>query len=479
MHRYYRNLRDYALFVGLPVLGILLVLWLGPSHAESGLLAPPAHAAGPGAAVAMPNVPRLLMQVLVIVGLSAGVGRLLQSIGQPRVVGEMIAGIALGPSALGILAPKITAAIFPPASLGFLSALSQIGLVFFMFLIGLELDTRLLRGRGHTAILTSHASITAPFLLGTLVAIPLHERLGAPGVGFLPFALFMGAAMSMTAFPVLARILRERRLLETRVGAIAIVCAAIDDVTAWCILAIVVLAARAGGSGLPFAVTVGGTLAYCALMVWAVRPLLARLGRRVAASSTLTPGVIAVVAMVVLGSAWTTDVLGVHALFGAFLAGTIMPRNEAFVRGILQRFEDVMVIVLLPLFFAFTGLRTRIGLIHGLELWAICALITLVAIAGKFGGSLAAARRTGMPWREAGAVGILMNTRGLMELVILNVGLDIGVLSPTLFAMMVIMALVTTFMTTPILAWMSPSASRPLHAPMPFTSRPSWKTGRR
>ncbi|HEX6746593.1 MAG TPA: cation:proton antiporter [Longimicrobium sp.] len=405
----------------------------------------------------MPHLGLLLVQIAVVVVAARAVGLLFRRIAQPQVMGEMVAGILLGPSLLGWAAPGLSRALFPAESLGFLNSISQVGLLVFMFLVGLELNPRLLRGRGYTALVTSHASITIPFFLGALLAIHLYPRLSDQGVGFTGFALFMGAAMSVTAFPVLARILTERNLLRTRVGAVALACAAVDDVTAWCILAGVVALVRAQHAAMPWWATVFGSAAFVAAMIFAARPLLARLERRYERDGRVTQDVLAIVFLVTLASAWTTEALGIHALFGAFLAGAVMPRGEGFVHALTGKLEDVTVVLLLPLFFAFTGLRTRIGLVEGAEMWGFCALIVLVAVAGKLGGGAVAARMTGMSWREAGAIGTLMNTRGLMELVILNIGLDIGVISPAVFAMMVLMALATTFMTSPLLEVVYPA----------------------
>jgi len=404
----------------------------------------------------MPHLGLLLVQIAVVVVAARTVGLLFRRIAQPQVMGEMVAGILLGPSLLGWVAPGVSRSLFPAESLGFLSSISQVGLLVFMFLVGLELNPRLLRGRGYTALVTSHASITVPFFLGSLLAYRLYPRLSDAGVTFTGFALFMGAAMSVTAFPVLARILTERALLRTRVGAVALACAAVDDVTAWCILAGVVALIRAGHAGLPWWGTVLGSAAFVAAMIGIARPLLARLERRFERDGRVTQDVLAIVLLVTLASAWTTEALGIHALFGAFLAGAVMPKGEGFVHALAGKLEDVTVVLLLPLFFAFTGLRTRIGLVDGAEMWGWCGLIILVAVAGKLGGGALAARMTGMRWREAGAIGALMNTRGLMELVILNVGLDIGAISPAVFAMMVIMALATTFMTSPLLELVYP-----------------------
>lgn len=406
----------------------------------------------------MPDLLTLLLQISVILVAVRLVGLVFRRLGQPQVIGELVAGILLGPSLLGWVSPGVSSYLFPPESLGFLSALSQIGLLIFMFLVGLELDPKLLRDRGHAAVVTSHASISVPFLLGTLLCLYLYPRLSDDSVSFTNFALFMGVAMSVTAFPVLARILRERDLLGTKVGAVTITCAAVDDVTAWSILAgVVVLLVRAEDGAVPFWLTLVGSAAFIALMLLVVRPLLRRLADLHRAHGVLTQGLLATVLLLVFASAWVTEWLGIHALFGAFLVGAAMPKEPGFVHALTGRLEDVTVVLLLPLYFAFTGLRTSIGLIGGLELWLITGLIILVAVLGKFGGSALAARTTGMSWREAGAIGVLMNTRGLVELVILNVGLDIGVLSPTLFAMMVLMALVTTFMTAPLLELVYPT----------------------
>ena len=405
----------------------------------------------------MPNLLLLLVQIGVVLVAARLVGLLFRRIHQPQVVGEMVAGILLGPSLLGWAAPEISARLFPASSLGFLNSISQIGLLIFMFLVGLELDPKLLRGKSHTAVVTSHASIVAPFFLGALLSLLLYPRLSDDSVTFTGFALFMGAAMSVTAFPVLARILSERGLTKTRVGAVAIACAAVDDVTAWCILAGVVAVVRSGTGAHSLWVTLAGSAAFVAVMLGLVRPVLARLEGTFHLRGKLTQDLLGGVLLLGLASAWVTEYLGIHALFGAFLAGAVMPKGERFVHALTEKLEDVTVVLLLPLFFAFTGLRTSLALLHGAEMWGFAALIILVAVAGKWGGSTLAARFTGMTWREAGAVGVLMNTRGLMELVILNIGLDIGVISPALFAMMVLMALVTTFMTSPLLEWIYPA----------------------
>jgi len=404
----------------------------------------------------MLNLFQLVLQIAVILVAARVVGFLFQKINQPQVMGEMVAGILLGPSLLGWLAPGISAALFPPASLTYLNALSQVGLVVFMFVVGLALDPTELRGYGHAAVLTSHVSIAAPFCLGGITALYLYPRLSDDGVTFTGFALFMGSAMSITAFPVLARILSERGLVRSRMGTMAIACAAVDDVTGWCILAYIVVLVRVTHSGRPASVTIGGSLLYVALMLFGVRRILPAFERAFRKRDQLSDNLVAVIVVLVLASALATEWLGIHLLFGAFLMGAIMPKAPAFSRYLLHKFESVTVVLLLPLFFAFTGLRTRIG-VGGGSIWLYAAIVIVVAITGKLGGSMLAARLAGMPWRESASLGILMNTRGLMELVILNIGLDIGVISPAMFSIMVLMALVTTFMTTPLLEWVYPT----------------------
>jgi len=402
----------------------------------------------------------LLVQIGVILVVARIVGLIFRKIHQPQVIGEMVAGILLGPSLLGWLAPGVSAALFPPQSLGFLNALSQIGLVVFMFLVGLELNPQNLRGRTRAAVVTSNVGILVPFILGTLLALFLYPRLSDPSVPFTHFALFTGIAMSITAFPVLARILTERDLLRTHVGAVTITCAAVDDVTAWCILAGVVLLVRAGAVALPFWATLLGLAVYLTVMLFGVRPVLRKLEGRFQGRNVITQDGLALILLLALASAWVTERLGLHAFFGAFLMGAIMPKDQGFVQAISEKLEYVTVILLLPLFFAFTGLRTSIGLLSGGDMWLYAGLIILVAIAGKFGGSTIASRLTGLSWREAGTLGVLMNTRGLVELVALNIGYDIGVISPALFTMLVLMALVTTFMTSPFLEWIYPARLR-------------------
>jgi Kef-type K+ transport system membrane component KefB/nucleotide-binding universal stress UspA family protein len=428
----------------------------------------------------------LLLQIAVVLGLSRLMGWLANRVNQPIVVGEMLAGIMLGPSLMAWLMPGLWTQIFRPDLIAgsdihvdptqYLSMLSQVGVIFFLFLIGLELDPKLIQNRGHAAVVISHVSIVAPFLLGAGLALFLYPEVftATPAMRFTSVALFMGAAMSITAFPVLARILTERNLHKTKVGAITITCAAVDDVTAWCMLAFVVGIARATGFR-PAMTTAALSVAYVLIMFFAIRPFLRRLEAIYERQGRLSQNVVAVIFLLILVSAFTTEKIGIHALFGAFLMGAVMPKGTQFVRHLSEKLEDYTVVFLLPIFFAYTGLKTQINLLNHSELWLITAAVILVACAGKFGGSTLAARVCGLDWRESAAIGILMNTRGLMELVILNIGRDLGVITDAVFAMMVIMALVTTALTTPILNWVYPprmfEAAPMVPAPPPGAKR--------
>ena len=397
----------------------------------------------------------LLLQIVVIVTVSRVLGIGARRLGQPLIIAEVAAGIFLGPSLLGAFAPDVMAFLFPPSSLGVLRLLSQLGLVLFMFLIGLELNPHLLKGRTHTSVVISHASIILPFGLGALAAAWLYADYSSPEVPFSTFMLFMGIAMSITAFPVLARILSERQLLDSRVGAIAIACAAVDDVTAWCLLAFVVAIARA--SGIQGALwTIGLSVAFVSLMLFVLRPFLRRLASRASSSDKIPPTAIAATLILLLVCSGITELIGIHALFGAFLFGIAIPKENGFSRVLTEKLETVAVVLLLPLFFAFSGLRTQFGLLSDPKDWLVTLAIIGLATVGKFGGSTLAARWTGLRWREASAIGILMNTRGLVELIVLNIGLDLGVINSTVFTMLVVMALVTTFATTPLIRWVYP-----------------------
>ncbi len=439
----------YPVLVGIPLLGLAVVFALGRGlHAPSLVASTPLGIAPPPSITTF-RVPVFLAQIIVVIALSRIVGKGLRSLGQPQVVGEMIAGILLGPSVLGWVAPGVYAQLFPTGTVLFLNALSQIGLLLFMFLIGLELDLNALRGRGHAAVLTSHVSIVTPLFLGGLVALVLYPRVSNDSVSFVTFALFVGTALSVTAFPVLARLLTEHRLTGTTLGNIAIACAAIDDVTAWCLLAVITALAHPERPRGGLAVSLVELIVYVLIMFKGVGPGLQWVVRRAQRDNDLGQDAFAVIIGVALASAWVTDWLGVHALFGAFIVGTVMPKDRQVVYSIRHRSEDLLLVLLLPLFFVVTGLRINIGLIHG-SVWLL-VLTVVAAIAGKFGGSGVAARAAGLSWRQGAVLGSLLNARGLIGLVVISVGAEAGVISPTLDAILVLTALVTTFMASPML----------------------------
>lgn len=394
------------------------------------------------------TLPHVLGALVAIIVTGRALGAVFLRLGQPRVIGEVIAGIFLGPSFLGRVSPDAMAFVLPASVAPFLGVIAQLGVILYMFLVGLELNAELLRSRAHTTVAISHASIVAPFLMGSGLALWLYPRLAPAGVPFTSFALFMGAAMAITAFPVLARILTDRGMERTELGVIALSCAAADDVTAWCLLAFVVGVAQSELAGA--LTTAGLAVGYIAVMFVVVRSW-AKRWLSETDESRLTSGITAWVLVGLLASSLITEAIGIHAVFGAFLLGAVIPHDSAVARAFRHKLEDVVTILLLPAFFAYTGMRTQIGLVSSLTEWLICAVIIVVATAGKFGGTIAAARLTGLDWRTSASLGILMNTRGLMELIVLNIGLDLGVISPTLFAMMVLMALATTIATTPIL----------------------------
>jgi Kef-type K+ transport system membrane component KefB len=393
----------------------------------------------------------LLIQIVTIIFVARLFGWIFRKIGQPTVIGEIIAGIVLGPSLVGMYFPEFSATLFPPHSLGNIQFLSQIGLILFMFVVGMEIDLKVLKSKAHDAIVISHASIIIPFALGMGLAYFIYQGHSPEGVKFSSFGLFLGISMSITAFPVLARIVQERGINKTRLGTVVITCAAADDITAWCLLAAVIAIVKAG-SFLSSLYIIALAVLYVAVMIKFVKPFLKRIGELHTSNENLSKPVVAIFFITLLLSAYTTELIGIHALFGAFMAGAIMPENTRFRSIFIEKVEDVALVLLLPLFFVFTGLRTEIGLLNDIGLWKITGLIILVAITGKFIGSALAARFVGQHWKDSLTIGALMNTRGLMELVVLNIGYDLGVLTPEIFAMMVIMALVTTFMAGPALS---------------------------
>jgi Kef-type K+ transport system membrane component KefB len=397
---------------------------------------------------------RLMLAIAAVILAARLVGALTGRLRQPRVMGEVLAGVLLGPTLLGAVAPEVKDYLFPSDIVPLIGGASQIGLAFYLFLVGMEIDPRLLRERIGQAALISNTSVAFPMALGLLVALPVYKVL-SPDVRYLPFALFMGIAMSITAFPVLARILTERRMLRRPVGAVTMACAAIDDVTAWGLLALAT-AVAASGSGWHALWVVALAAAFTAGMLLIVRPLLGRVSVAYDEVGNVPNLWIGIIFVGVLLSAYTAQQIGIAAIFGAFIMGLIMPRHAGLTDDVNRRLEDFVVTVLLPLFFVVTGLRTNVGSLNRLDLWLIALLLLAVAITGKWLGALAAAKYSGLSLRDSAAVGTLMNTRGLTELIVLNIGLDLGLISQALFTMLVIMALITTFMAGPALQLLDP-----------------------
>ncbi|MBS0203953.1 MAG: cation:proton antiporter [Planctomycetes bacterium] len=394
------------------------------------------------------ELPRVLLSLITVIVTARLLGTAIQWVGQPRVIGEVVAGIVLGPSFLGRLSPAVTEFLLPESSMPTLEMFAQLGVVLYMFLVGLELNSDQLRTHAGSTVAISHASILAPFLLGTLLAAGVYRAYAPPGVTFTSFSLFVGVAMSITAFPVLARILTDLGIERTSLGAVALNCAAVDDVTAWCLLAFVVGVTQSNLLGAIMTLVLATV--YISLMIGLVRPGLTR-WLRVATGTPLSNESVAWILVGVLTSSLITEAIGIHAIFGAFLLGAIIPHESDIARSFRHKWEDVVSTMLIPTFFAFTGARTDLGILSGPFDWIICGVFIAVATAGKFGGTVVAARIMGLDWNAAASLGILMNTRGLMELIVLNVGLDLGVISPALFTMMVLMALATTVATSPIL----------------------------
>ena len=407
----------------------------------------------------MPTSP--LAQVLLALAAVILVGRLfavgLKWLGQPPVIGEVLAGIALGPSLLGAISQQwlghASSPLLPASAEPHLAIIAELGIVLYMFLVGVEFNADAFRKLARTAAVISLASLVIPFGLGLILATLLHSQLAPTDTSPVSFALFFGVALAVTAFPVLSRILTDRGIATTELGLLALSCAAVGDVAAWWLLALVAGVVKSEASGA--LVVVGLSLVYVAIMLAVVRPLAARLISR-SDGRGLTPTAVALVFGALLLSALATEWIGIHAVFGAFLLGVVIPHDSQISHSLKAGLEQVVLVLLLPAFFAYTGMRTQIGLVSGWEQWLICGAIIGVASLGKFGGTLAAARRAGLDWRMSASLGILMNTRGLMELIVLNIGLDLGVITPTLFAMMVLMALLTTLATTPLLALLEP-----------------------
>jgi len=446
--------------LGLGVAIFLAIRSLGETLEAPHVTALPARAAVSKGEVDV--VFHVLATLSAVIAVGYLIGRAFRWLGQPPVIGEVIAGLVLGPSVLGALSPQIAHLLVPAPDIdpsgtvtGALRAISQLGVVLYMFLVGLELNGPRMRKQAQAAVAISHASILLPFLLGAGLSLWLYPLLSSAEVSFTSFALFMGVAMAITAFPVLARILTDKKLDKTELGSLALGCAATGDVTAWCLLALVIGVAQAQvGNAVQVLLA---TIAFIAVMFTVVGPIATRVARRLDQGefpSWTIPGVL----VAVMVSALATETIGIHSVFGGFLLGAVIPHDSRLAGELHRKLHDVATILLLPAFFAVTGLQTEISLLGQGGDWLAVGAIILVATVGKVGGTFAAARFTGMDWRSASALGMLMNTRGLMELIVLNIGLEMGIISPTLFAMMVLMALATTLSTAPALRWLIPEA---------------------
>jgi Kef-type K+ transport system membrane component KefB len=433
-----------------------------------------AAAAAPAALHPEETVARLMLAMAVVIVAARLAGIAVARLGQPRVMGEVSAGILLGPTLLGRVAPGVEMYLFPPEIIPLLAAAANIGLAFYMFLVGLELDPRLLQGRVRQAAIVSNVSVLVPMIVGGLLAAALYSSFAPKGIPFIPFALFIGVSMSVTAFPVLARILVERGMLQRPIGALALAAAAVDDVSAWLLLALATATATAAAGMNACADAAGCTptdpvlgvvrvlglvVLFVVFMGLVVRRLLVRVSTAFDSAGRLPLAWVGAIFVGVLLATSAAGLIGVAPIFGAFVFGLVMPRGEAIARDVARRLEDFVAIVLLPLFFVVAGLRANIGLIQGPGLILLTVGIIGVAIVGKLFAAAGAARLTGMSWRESAAVGTLMNTRGLTELIVLTVGLSYGVIGEDLFTMLVIMALVTTFMTAPLLRLIDPTGA--------------------
>lgn len=437
------------LYAGMAAVGTAAFLVVRALGAR--LQAPPGAVAAPvlAAEQSINTLFHVLFALAVIVLVARVIGQLFAFIGQPAVLGEVVGGILLGPSLLGRVAPDAFAQLLPAPVAPFLGVHAQLGVILYMFLVGLELDLGVLRKAAHATVAISLMGIVVPFVLGSGLALLLYPAVSTSDVPFTVFALFIGISMSVTAFPVLARILTDLKISRSGMGSVALTCAAVSDAAAWCLLALVVSITQArAGDALR---TIGLTVALIVVVLRFVMPIVHRLVPLLERSTDLTRTELSIVFAAMLASAMTTEYIGIHGFFGAFLFGAIIPHGSRIASELNRRLDDFVAVLFLPAFFAFTGLRTEIGLVRGLENWLLCGAIILVACVGKFGGTLVASRWSGLKWRDSAALGVLMNTRGLVELIVLNIGLDLGVVSPKLFTMLVIMALVTTFMTTPIL----------------------------
>ena len=392
---------------------------------------------------------QFLFQIAIILTVCQIVGAIGERFGQPQVVGEMIAGVLIGPSVFGFFWPGLSAHLFPPDSMKVLFPLSQLGLAAYMFVVGLEFRMDIVSRRLHSAVAVSIAGMAAPFVLGALLGWFFHahttlfrERTSLPEA-----MIFLGASMCITAFPMLARIIHFKKLAGTTMGTVALGAGAINDAAAWCLLAVVL--ASFDGNFTVAARNIGSGIAYVAFTFLVLRPLLQRWGRGIEKRGALSDREYVIALILMAAGAWLTDAVGLHAVFGAFVMGAAMPRGVV-AQGIIERTQPLTVALLLPLFFTYSGLNTQIALLDSAYLWLMALLVLLAAVLGKGVACWLAARATGITNREALGIGTLMNARGLMELIIINIGLQRGIISPGLFAALVIMAVVTTLMASPI-----------------------------
>lgn len=454
-----RALTVYLLLVIVPVAGVVLSLRWGGHLSDAG-----GHGGKSTPSTSADVFARLLVTLPVILFACHLLGKGIERFGQPAVMGEIVAGVLLGPSLLGWLWPSAYAWLFPAFLTSTLNALAQLGLILFMFLVGYELDLDLVRRRSYVAAVVSHVSIALPFLAGVLLALGMYTTFATEGQGFAAFALFLAASMSVTAFPVLARILTDRGMTEGPLGSLALACAAVDDVSAWTLLAVVTAIVKAS-SLLQVGYTLTLALLFFVGMIVVVKPALENwLGERRRPGGLPVPSDSVILTVILAGimlSSSVTDAVGIHPIFGAFLLGAIMPRRSLPVKRAISQMSSLAVTFLTPLFFVYTGLHTKLALLgtHA-HVWAWCAVVTCAAVVSKWAGSTLASRATGVDWPEAMSLGALMNCRGLTELVVLNVGLSLGVISLTVFAILLVMTLVSTFLTAPSLTFIERRAAR-------------------
>lgn len=392
----------------------------------------------------------IILQMIVIILVANIFEIICRRLWQPAVIGQIFAGIVLGPTVMGLFFPKIFSFLFPPDSLQVLKIFSNIGLILFMCFVGMELGGSLFKTKTRQALVISMMGIFVPFILGTIFAFFIYKPYSFGSVPLLSFSLFIGIAMSITAFPVLARIIQERRLTNTHLGALAITCAAINDLIAWCLLA-GILAIASAGSGYAALLTFVLAFAYIVFMFKFLRPALQKHYETHPLKKNSQMSIVAILFLLMLASSYITNLIGIHPLFGAFIAGLIMPSHLVSELKLMEKIESVSLVLFLPIFFVISGLRTQIQFLSTWGDWGVCLLVILVAVAGKFGGCFFAAKLVGEKWKDALSIGVLMNTRGLIELVVLNIGYELGILKPQMFSILVIMALVTTLLTNPLL----------------------------